>query len=240
VAPLIGVTTSNFTNTETGWEYNRAFVPIIAAIESVGGLPVLIPISIKDETLQAIYKRVDGVLLPGGGDIRPSVYGAEAHPLTDNIQDERDRVEIKLAQWAVQDDIPLFGICRGHQVMNVALGGTLVQDIPSEVGEEIRHNITSPRSSPAHAITIDPGSRLASIVGSTSLSVNSLHHQSVAQAAPDLCVTAYSPDGIVEALEMPGKQFVLSVQWHPEDLYANQPAMQALFRAFVEAAGERA
>lgn len=233
--PLIGITTSTYTN-EEGWEYNRAYVAIIQAVEEAGGLPVLIPISIKDEALRDIYERLDGVLLPGGGDMRPNIYGAEMHPLTHNIDDDRDRIEVNLTRWAVDDDIPVFGICRGHQVVNVALGGTLIQDVPSEIGKAIAHNVTEPRDSRPHEVKIDPNSRLANILGTTQIAVNSLHHQSVGEAAPNTCVTAYSPDGVVEALEMPDKKFVLSVQWHPEDLYRGDPAMKRLFKAFVEAA----
>jgi putative glutamine amidotransferase len=235
VKPLIGVTTSSFT-TDSGWEYNRAYVAIIQAVEEAGGLPVLVPISIKDEALREIYERLDGVLLPGGGDMRPNIYGAEMNPLTDNIDDARDHIEVELTRWAVDDDMPVFGICRGHQVVNVALGGTLIQDVPSEIGTGISHNVTVPRNSRPHNVEIDPGSRLASILGTTHIAVNSLHHQSVGVAAPDTCVTAHSPDGVVEAIEMPNKKFVLSVQWHPEDLYRDDPAMKRLFKAFVEAA----
>jgi len=158
------------------------------------------------------------------------------NPLTDSIDDARDHVEVELTRWAVGDDIPVFGICRGHQVVNVALGGTLIQDVPSLIGTDITHNTTVSRISRPHEVNIDPSSRLANILGTTIIAVNSLHHQSVAVAAPDTCVTAYSPDGVVEALEMPHKKFVLSVQWHPEDLYRDDPAMKRLFKAFVEAA----
>jgi len=186
------------------------------------------------------YERLDGVLLPGGGDMRPNIYGAEMNPLTDNIDDARDHVEVELTRWAVGDDIPVFGICRGHQVVNVALGGTLIQDVPSIIGRDISHNVTVPRNSRPHEVNIDPSSRLANILGTTTIAVNSLHHQSVEVAAPDMCVTAYSPDGVVEAIEMPNKKFVLSVQWHPEDLYRDDPAMKRLFKAFVEAAASGA
>ncbi len=235
--PLIGITTSTYVADGTGWEYNRAFVPIIRAVERAGGLPVLIPLRIADDTLRAIYARLDGVLLPGGGDVRPSAYQAEAHPLTGNIDDRRDQVEISLAQWAVRDDQPVLGICRGHQVLNVALGGTLVQDIPSQVTTTINHDGSKPRGLPAHDVTIDPASRLAGIIGSTRLAVNSLHHQSVEQPAPDMCVTAHAPDGVIEGLEMPDKRFVLSVQWHPEDMFEDDPAMLRIFQSFVGAAG---
>jgi putative glutamine amidotransferase len=147
-----------------------------------------------------------------------------------------------VAQWAFGDDLPLLGICRGHQVLNVALGGTLVQDIPAQVGIEITHDFPEdiPRNHLAHPVQVDPGSRLATILGTTTPMVNSMHHQSVETAAPNACVTAYAADGVVEALEFPDKHFALSVQWHPEDMYPESDEMKRLFRAFVEAARERA
>jgi putative glutamine amidotransferase len=236
--PLIGITTSNYVNPATGWAYNRAYVPVVHAVTDAGGFPVLIPVSVGDDVLRGIYERLDGILLPGGGDVRPSLYRAAVHPATNNIDDARDHVEIQLAQWAAGDDLPLMGICRGNQVMNVAFGGTLIQDIPTEVETKLVHDITDgmPRDTLLHEVEIDPTSHLASILGATSWKVNSLHHQSVGQPGPNVCVTAHAPDGVVEGLEMPDKKFVLSVQWHPEDLYEHDPAMKRLFRAFVEAA----
>jgi putative glutamine amidotransferase len=241
VAPLIGVTTSVYTNPDNGWEYNRAYVPIMQAIADAGGLPVLIPICVSDDVLRALYEKMDGLLLPGGGDIRPSVYGAAPHPATDRIDDARDHAEILLARWASDDDLPVFGICRGNQVMNVAFGGTLIQDIPTQVETTLTHDISDgmARNTILHEVKVDPGSRLANILGGVQWKVNSLHHQAIEQPAPSLCVTAHAPDGVVEGLEMPDKKFLLSVQWHPEDLYQQDPAMRRLFRAFVEAANGR-
>jgi putative glutamine amidotransferase len=238
VQPLIGITTSSFTSPTTGWEYNRAYVAPIQAIADAGGLPVLIPLCVSDDVLRAIYNRLDGVLLPGGGDVDPVFYGAQKHPKTGEADDLRDHVELQVAHWALDDDLPLMGICRGHQVLSVAMGGTLVQDIPSQVQTELLHDFPNdrPRGDHAHFVEIDPASRLAGILGTTRVEVNSLHHQSVEAAPPGAFVTAYAPDGVVEALEMPDKQFVLSVQWHPEDMYQNDDAMKKLFRAFVEAA----
>jgi len=240
MAPLIGITTARFVSPDTGWRYNRGYEGCIKAVAQAGGLPVLIPVSVDDTVLRAIYDRLDGVLLPGGGDIDPSYYNAASHPATYEIDKHRDDLEIRLARWSLEDDLPLFGICRGHQVMNVAFGGTLVQDIPSEVETQFNHNVRDNRQTHAHDVEIAPDSRLAGIIGSTRLQVNSVHHQSVGQAAPNTCVTAYAPDGVIEALEMPERKFVLSVQWHPEDLFEDDPAMMRLFTAFVEAAGGRA
>jgi putative glutamine amidotransferase len=205
-------------------------------------LPVYVPTGLPEEVLRDLYERLDAVLLPGGPDVDPAYYGEARHPQTKIIDDARDTLELTLARWTYADDRPLFGICRGHQVINVAFGGTLVQDIPSEVVTELPHETpdTLPRNTIRHQVTLDPDSRLASILGRTQVAVNSLHHQSVEQPAPGVVITGYSPDGIVEALEVPDKQFVLSVQWHPEDLYGDDEGMKRLFESFVEAARESA
>lgn len=239
--PFIGITTG-IRFSDDGWRYYGAYAPNATAIERAGGLPVLIPCGLQEETLRAIYDRMDAVLIPGGGDIDPRHYGADRHPMTDRIDPDRDQTELTVARWAVEDDLPLFGICRGHQVMNVAMGGTLVQDIPSQVDTSIAHYMPKelPRSAHGHEVRINPDSRLAGIIGSTAVAVNSYHHQSVEQPAPVAAVTAYAPDGIVEAIEHPDRRFVLSVQWHPEDMAGDEEAMQRLFDAFVDAARERA
>ena len=238
--PLIGVTTAEVVD-ERGLTYNRAYNMISRAIVRAGGLPVLIPTGLDEAALRELYERLDGILLPGGPDVDPAVFGEAAHPSV-KIDHARDAIELPIVRWAVADDLPLFGICRGHQVINVALGGDLIQDIPSQLDELVQPHDTpddQPRSQPTHGVSISPESRLAAIMGGTSAAVNSLHHQAVRKAAPGMVVTAYSPDGLVEATELPGKQFALSVQWHPEDLYENDESMMRLFEAFVEAARER-
>lgn len=237
---MIGITSAD--QYQDGKWYQRAYAPNSQAIARAGGLPVLIPTGLDEATLRALYERLDAVLLPGGPDVDPAHYGSERHPLTVTIDDLRDKLELTVARWAVRDDLPVFGICRGHQVLNVALGGTLVQDIPDQLGSPLIHDIPdgTPRSTRVHDVTIDSDSRLAGVLGSTRLLVNSLHHQSVEQVASGAVVTAKSPDGVVEALEVPDRHFALSVQWHPEDLYQDDEAMLRLFTAFVQAARERA
>ncbi|MBZ0292651.1 MAG: gamma-glutamyl-gamma-aminobutyrate hydrolase family protein [Anaerolineae bacterium] len=236
--PLIGITTHFLPIDAGGRPYHQSYGRNALAVERAGGLPLLIPSGLQLSNLRQIYERLDAVLIPGGGDINPECYTSETHNTVYRVDDARDQSEIALVRWAVEDNRPLFGICRGNQLMNVALGGTLTQDIPSQIESDIKHDYSRkdiPYNHLAHPITIMPDSRLAGIIGSTTLTVNSLHHQCVQQLAPGLRVTAQSPDGIIEALEIPGKQFALSVQWHPEDLL-DDPTMQALFDAFVDAA----
>jgi putative glutamine amidotransferase len=239
--PLIGITSSLRTDEVTGWQYCMAYAPNVKAIERAGGLPLIIPVVVEMDTLRALYEHLDAILLPGGGDIDPQRYDADKHPATHRIDALRDQTELTIARWAVEDNRPLFGICRGHQVVNVAMGGTLIQDIPTQLDSEINHDLpnSKPRSTRVHEVTIDDSSRLASIIGKTKLNVNSLHHQSAGVHGPSVNFTAYAPDGVVEALEIPDRRFAISVQWHPEDM-ADDEAAQRLFSAFVEAARERA
>ena len=238
--PLIGITTADFEL--NGNPHHRSYARNAWAIADAGGLPVYIPTGLDEDLLRELYERLDAVLLPGGPDVDPAYYGAHRHPETKIVDDARDSLELTLARWTYADDRPLFGICRGHQVVNVALGGTLIQDIPSEVKTDLSHDTPNemPRGTLQHGVQLSPESRLASILGTTQVSVNSLHHQSVERPAPGVNITGYSPDGIVEALEAPDKQFVLSVQWHPEDLYDDDDGMKRLFESFVEAARESA
>jgi putative glutamine amidotransferase len=243
VRPLIGITTHFLPIQDGGRPYHVTYGRNALAIERAGGLPVLIPSGLDIATLRAIYDRVDAVMVPGGGDVNPERYNAARHTSVYRVDDARDQSEIQVVRWSVEDNRPLFGICRGNQLINIALGGTLVQDIPSLVDTPIKHDYPQPEiphTHRAHNITIDADSRLAQIMGTTTLTVNSLHHQAIEQPAPTVKITAYAPDGVIEALEIPGLHFALSVQWHPEDMIEDDPAMQQLFNAFVQAARESA
>jgi putative glutamine amidotransferase len=234
--PLIGIT-STVNTKENGNKFSDAYVPVVTAVARAGGLPIVIAPVLDAEVLRAIYDRVDGILLPGGGDVQPVLYNAEQHPATTRIVPERDETELQLARWAVEDNRPLFGICRGHQVINVALGGTLVQDIPSQIETTLLHDQSDvkPRGETTHEVAIDSSSHLADLLGKTTIRVNSLHHQSNDRPGELVRFSAQAVDGINEALEIPDRRFALSVQWHPEDMVNDKDA-QTLFSAFVQAA----
>lgn len=241
--PLIGLPATKFIRPDNGLDYHYVYSRIVSAVVEAGGIPVMLPTDMPEEATRALYASVDGILFPGGGDVDPEFYGAERHPATQTPDVSRDKLELDLVRWAVTDDLPLMGICRGNQVLNVALGGTLVQDIPSEVETEIKHdtlNRPEGRTIRVHTVAVQPDSRLAEILQGTEFKVNSLHHQSVEKPAPGLNVLATSPDGVIEAMEVPNKRFAFSVQWHPEDMYMDDAAMKRLFTAFVDAARERA
>lgn len=235
--PLIGISCGTF--------HDHAWCPpsfghrqtYVDAVLRAGGAPLLLPPVQDEPTLHALYARLDGVLLAGGGDIEPKHYGAEPHPRLGTIDALRDTAELPLARWAVADGKPILGICRGIQVLNVALGGTLYQDIPSQVATELQHNLSYEQQDwtyPAHTMRIAPDSRLAQALGLLELPTNSLHHQAVCDVAPGLRAVAWAPDGVIEGLEGTSSSFVLGVQGHPEALQAAaDPRWQALFRAFV-------
>jgi len=190
-----------------------------------------------------IVASVQGVLLTGGGDVLPAIYGAIAHPTFDPAEPGRDEYEIELVRLALAADLPVFAICRGIQVLNVARGGTLIQDIVDEVGTTVNHRVVMPQHSIAHDVWIESGSLLERLMGERfeageACPVNSRHHQAMRAVAPGLTVVGRAPDGVIEAVESPRHPFALAVQWHPENLQA-QPAMRAIFERFVAAAAER-
>ena len=212
----------------------------IAAAEA-GAVPVMIPLFDEDpDTLRAVYDRLDGLLLAGGVDMDPFSYGEEPHPRLGKTDHARDVVELQLAKWAIAEGKPVLGLCRGHQVLNVALGGTLWQDIGAQVPGAIKHDYFPTagydRDYLAHDVAIAPGSRLHQAFEAPTIPVNSMHHQAVKQLAPALQATAHSPDGLIEALESGSDHFLVGVQWHPEMFEQRDPRTRRLFQAFVEAA----
>jgi putative glutamine amidotransferase len=208
------------------------------AISKAGGIPLLIPLGLSEEDLLAILERVDGLLLPGGGDIDPFIYNDQRHPTVYGVDPERDRTEIFMARAAVTRGKPFLAICRGIQVLNVALGGTLWQDVPSQISGSLDHHASEdqPRSHLAHTVEVTPDSRLARLLGKRRNWVNSYHHQSIRDLAPELALTARAEDGVIEGVEMADHPFGVGVQWHPENLVDDDPAMLAIFSGLVEAA----
>jgi putative glutamine amidotransferase len=186
-----------------------------------------------------VIKCVHGVLLTGGGDVQPSLYGAIPHPALDPAEPGRDEYEIELVRRAIEADLPVFAICRGIQVLNVARGGTLIQDIPDEVGTNVEHRIKEPRFAIAHEVWLNAGSLLdrtlrERLEDADTCDVNSRHHQAVKEPGEGLVVSASAPDGVVEAVEDPSRRFCLGVQWHPENFWRTGE-FRALFEAFVQA-----
>ncbi len=181
----------------------------------------------------------DGVLLPGGVDVQPARYGEWPHPTVTDVNDARDEYEIALVRAAIAADVPLLAICRGLQILNVAAGGTLVQDIPSQVAGALTHTVAMPKDAIAHEVRVAAGSRLAALMqdvltGTGTLRVNSRHHQSVRRIADEFTVTATSPDLVIEGLEREQSRFCVGVQWHPENFWRTGEFRQ-LFEGFVAA-----
>lgn len=211
-----------------------ALLTYVNAIEQAGGVPLIIPALTDRPALEAALAHLDGLLLTGGLDISPRLYGQRRHPATRLAAPRRLAGDRALLEAALDTDIPILGICMGCQWLNVALGGDLIQDIPSQVGTEIVH---APRET-FHPVRVQAGSRLAAILGREELEVNSSHHQAIGRLGRGLRAVAWAPDGVIEAAEGEGERFLLAVQWHPERI-VDRPEHLALFQALVAAAGER-
>ena len=235
----IGITTSRG-HSDAGYPIFTLPEAYVDALQQAGAAPVMIPLGLPEEQLSGLLSRVDGVLFSGGGDVHPERYGSAPHPLVDFVDEDRDRVEVLLVNHALQQSLPILGICRGLQLINVALGGTLYEDLGDQLPGSIHHDYSEEhkRDYLAHPVRLEPGSLLAEVLGCSSIQVNSLHHQGIRQLAAGLRTSASAPDGVVEGVELPGYPFGLAVQWHPEWLLA-YPPMRRLFNAFVDAARTR-
>jgi putative glutamine amidotransferase len=209
----------------------------VRALTAAGCAPVLIPVLDDEERLRAIYDRLDGIVFPGGADVAPGEYGEEPIDNLNVVEAPRDRTELTLARWAFADDLPTLGICRGQQLLNVALGGTLYQDLRHQGVTTVEHSDADGRARNAliHRVCLDPMSRLAQLIDETSIEVNSLHHQAVKHVAPALKATGTSDDGVIESLESEERRFLIAVQWHPEEI-DDLPWVQRLFAGFARAA----
>ena len=212
----------------------------VASVEQAGGRPRVLDVS---ESPRKVLGELHGLLLTGGGDVDPAMYGEERDPSIEDAEPGRDEFEIDLARRAMDADLPLLAICRGAQVLNVAAGGSLVQDIPAAVPSELDHSITRPKDHVAHDVKVAAASRLAQVLGGAvsaaeTCRVNSRHHQSIARVGRNLSVSATASDGVVEAIEAPQATFCLGVQWHPENFWRTGEFRQ-LFESFVQAATAR-
>jgi putative glutamine amidotransferase len=222
----------------SGYELYGQGLAYARALALAGGAPVLIPLELGEDAWRQIYERIDGLLFPGGADVNPAYYHEERHPRLGQVDDGLDQAELTFARWALEDLMPVLAICRGIQLINVAAGGTLYQDLPSQLPDAFPHACsapTYPREYRAHPVEVVPGSRVASAMGVLSAKVNSRHHQAVKGVAPGFEVTARAPDGVIEGIEHREAPHMVGVQWHPESLAANDPQMLGLFRALVEA-----
>lgn len=212
---------------------NAAYV---LALQSAGLVPLIVPPLPRADDAREAVERAGGLVLTGGGDLNPVLYGEPLHPKANSPEDDRDATELVMIDAARAKGVPVLAICRGIQALNVALGGSLLQDIPSQFDTDIAHDVRNGRHSRTHEVLIEAGSRLAGAVGATRITVNSLHHQAVARLAPGLRATARSPDGVVEGVEAIGDWWVLGVQWHPEEMQeTEEPWDRGLFAAFASA-----
>ncbi|MCC3451899.1 MAG: gamma-glutamyl-gamma-aminobutyrate hydrolase family protein [Microcoleus sp. PH2017_15_JOR_U_A] len=230
--PIVGITT--YCRSQAG-EYclNGAYID---AVQAAGGIPILLPPNQLDPA--SIFDAVDGLIFSGGGDINPELYGGFVDRTVYSVNAERDNFELSLAKLALRADIPVLGICRGMQVLNVASGGNLVVHVPDAYGEEVTHRQENPIRAIEHIIKIDPDSRLAKIMGTTSTNVVSWHHQAVQTMIPGWQIVARAPDGLIEAIEYKYHPWMVAVQWHPEMSPKSLPDC-GIFRAFVEAAASK-
>jgi putative glutamine amidotransferase len=238
-SPLIGITTYR-THNRFGYSQICVNEAYISSVMGAGGTPFLIPLGLSEERLLSLLLQIDGVLFSGGGDLNPESYGSQMHPRVDNVDPDRDRVELFLIRKVIEMQLPFFGICRGLQLVNVGLGGGLYEDITDQRPGSLQHQSPAswPRDRLVHPVVVEKSSKLYEILDQPELLVNSVHHQGVRELASGVRATAFAPDGIIEAFEIDDFPFGLAVQWHPEWLQAH-PSMQALFRSFVDFAATR-
>jgi putative glutamine amidotransferase len=236
-APVIGVTSNYFPPKDGKIAVFSVGEAYLQSVQRAGGIPVILPVGLSEHEFPSLLPRLDGLLITGGGDIDPARFGGPQHPRVYDIDTRRDDFEISLVQMAVKKGIPFLGICRGTQVINVALGGTLYTDLADQYPGALKHDNYPgiPRGYLAHRVSICTESRLALILGGDNFQVNSLHHQGLNYLAPDLSAAAFAPDRLIEAVELVGHPFGIGVQWHPEWMQEHEPQRQ-LFQALVQAA----
>jgi gamma-glutamyl-gamma-aminobutyrate hydrolase PuuD len=234
--PIVGLTCVTASNPRDGSVRHGVNRDYVRAVCEAGATPILLSPAIGLDGIDGLLEHVDGIVFTGGGDVAPSFFHQRRHPRLGRVERERDRFEIALARGARGASLPILGICRGVQLLNVAAGGTLVQDIPSLVDAAIEHDAADGEPDAVHDVILEPGSLLRRIASKGRVPVNSFHHQAVRDAAPSFRITAVAPDGVIEALEARDGPFCCGVQWHPErpTRGADSRLSRALLEAFVE------
>lgn len=231
--PLIGV----LPNVD-GEKKSKIENTYIRAIEASGGAAILLPYTANPESIDRFIDLCDGFIFAGGADIEPARYGEEKHPLCGETTPYRDQVEFLAFEKIMKTEKPIMGICRGSQLINVALGGTLYQDIPSEIKTDLTHKQEHPHSEPAHEANVVSGSLLHSLIGKSRIHINSLHHQAIKELGDGLSPMAVADDGIIEAIARTGKRLVWGFQWHPEKAFDNSEDSKIIFKKFIEECGK--
>lgn len=234
--PLIGLTPAHDTDNND----IKMRPTYLRALKAAGGIPVVIPLEADEEELRQLVDELDGFLFTGGPDVHPFLFGEETQVHCGNVSEARDRLEIGLLPFVLEKQKPVLGICRGIQVLNIAMGGTIWQDIFSMTKSDfpIAHTQPFAYHMPSHTVSLKMGTMLREIAGMDTLRVNSMHHQAVKDLGQGLIASAYSPDDLIEAIEMPGYPFFVGVQWHPEYLWEKNEEAFRLFKRFVEACSE--
>jgi len=234
-APLIGVSTS----ITVGKNPERAYVnsAYLYAVQQAGGVPVALAPQLSTASLGRLGSELDGLLLTGGGDVDPVLFEETPHHTLYDVAPTRDALETAAVDLALQRGLPVLAVCRGVQILNVALGGSLYQDVGTDPGTQIPHSQSESRDQPTHKVKVAPGSRLAAALGTDELEVNSMHHQAIRRLGRGLTAVAWAPDQIVEGAELDDPaRFVIGVQWHPEELVGHSEPARRLFAALVAAA----
>ena len=234
-APLIGVSTS----ITVGANPERAYVnsAYLHAVQQAGGVPVALPPQLSSASMRQLAGELHGLLLTGGGDMDPALFGEAPHATLYDVAPARDTLETSVLHVALDRGVPVLAVCRGLQVLNVALGGSLHQDVGTDPGTQMPHSQKEPRDQPTHKVKVTPGCRLAETLGADELEVNSMHHQAIKRLGRGLTAVAWAPDQIVEGAEIDDpSRFVLGVQWHPEELVGHSEPARRLFAALVAAA----
>ena len=238
-APVIGIVCSFEHLPERrnhSQQYFYLYRPYVSAIHDSGGVPIIIPVGLEGRYPKRVFDLIDGLLLPGcEADVDPNSYGDVPHEKLSRVDPRKDRAEIELFNLAFNKNMPVLGLCRGIQLMNVALDGTLYQDLSSQVRMAMNHNPKFPPTEECHKIFVERGTKLQQVLGETELMVNSTHHQAVKLHGKGLIVTAKAPDGVTEGIEHPSKRWIIGVQWHPELLYRKSKIQENLFKSFIEA-----